>query len=82
MNKFDSYIIYPREISCCIYMPYTTRKVRNKKCYTNYNKKTHQVFSKCTSKKNALKQIRLLKALDNDPTFYKKLRSTRRRRNK
>ena len=43
-------------------MPYTYRKVYRKKCYKVSNKK--RVFSKCTSKKRALRQIRLLRYLE------------------
>jgi hypothetical protein len=53
-------------------MPYTIRKVRNKSCYTvtkKYNKSSKQktkprVFSKCTTRKNAEKQVRLLRAIE------------------
>ena len=43
-----------------IFMPYTIRKVRNKSCYKVYNSNTKKIFSKCTTKKKAQKQIRLL----------------------
>jgi hypothetical protein len=40
------------------------RKVRNKNCYKVYKTKgTTRVFSKCTSKTNAKKQLRLLRAI-------------------
>jgi len=45
-------------------MPYSIRKVRNKKCYSVKNKKTKRVHSKCTTLKNAEKQLRLLRAID------------------
>ena len=38
-----------------VYMPYTYRKVYRKKCYKVSNKK--RVFSKCTSKKKALRYL-------------------------
>ena len=44
-------------------MPYTLRKVPRKRCYRVYNKDTKKVFAKCSSKRNAQKQIRLLSAL-------------------
>ena len=44
-------------------MPYTLRKVPRKRCYRVYNKDTKKVFAKCSSKRNAQKQIRLLRAL-------------------
>jgi hypothetical protein len=42
-------------------MPYGIRRKKN--CYSVYNKKTRKVFSKCSTKKNALKQSRLLRAI-------------------
>lgn len=44
-------------------MPYKIIYSRKKKCYSVINKKTKRVFSKCTSKKNATKQSRLLRAI-------------------
>ena len=52
-----------------LYMPYQSRKIRGKKCYRVYNKKTKKVFSKCTSKENAMKQMRLLRAIENNKNF-------------
>jgi hypothetical protein len=37
--------------------------VRNKKCFSVRNKKTKRIFSKCTTKKKALAQTRLLRAI-------------------
>ena len=45
-------------------MPYTYRKVYRKKCYKVSNRLTKRVFAKCTSKKKALKQLRLLRYLE------------------
>lgn len=45
-------------------MPYTFRKVHKKKCYRVYNKKTKRTFAKCSTKKNAKKQLRLLRSLE------------------
>lgn len=42
-------------------MPYGIR--RKKKCYSVYNKQTKKVFSKCTTRKKAIKQSRLLRAI-------------------
>ena len=53
-------------------MPYATRKVRNRPCYRVYNKKTRKAFSKCTTKKRAMKQMRLLRALQYNPLFRKR----------
>ena len=50
-------------------MPYTYRKVRGKSCYRVYNKKTKKTFAKCATKENALKQIRLLRAVENNKNF-------------
>ena len=50
-------------------MPYSVRKVPNKKCYRVSNKKTKKVFAKCTSKKNATRQMRLLRAIENNKNF-------------
>lgn len=50
-------------------MPYATRKVRGKPCYRVYNRKTRRVFSKCSSKENAIKQMRLLRAIQNNKSF-------------
>lgn len=45
-------------------MPYQIRKVRNKDCYTVKNTLTGKVHSKCTTRKNAEKQEKLLRAID------------------
>ena len=60
-------------------MPYTMRKVHGKKCYRvskKYTKKTKQakngtrkVFAKCTTRENAVKQMRLLRALEYNKNF-------------
>lgn len=51
-------------------MPYKSRKVRNKNCYKVYkNDKTKKVFAKCSTKENAVKQMRLLRALQNNKNF-------------
>lgn len=45
-------------------MPFSMRKVRNKNCYKVFKTKgTKRVFSNCTSKDNAKKQLRLLRAI-------------------
>jgi len=69
-------------------MPYTIRKVRNKSCFTVYNKISKRVFAKCTTKKRAEKQIRLLtsilvgeqrlNAIENNKNFVPLDQSTRR----
>jgi hypothetical protein len=50
-------------------MPYGIRKVRGKKCFTVYNKENKRVFAKCTTKKRALKQINLLRAIQYNKSF-------------
>ena len=50
-------------------MPYATRKVRGKDCFKVYNTKTKRVYSKCTTKEKANKQIRLLRAIENNKNF-------------
>lgn len=50
-------------------MPYATRKVRGKNCYKVYNKKTKKVFSRCASKDNAEKQMKLLRAIEFNKDF-------------
>ena len=44
-------------------MPYKIRYLRKKKCYSVINKTTKRVFSKCTTKENANRQSRLLRAI-------------------
>lgn len=45
------------------------RKVKGKNCYRVSNKKTKKVFAKCTTKKNATRQMRLLRAIENNKNF-------------
>ena len=61
-------------------MPYSLRKVRNKNCYSVKTTKTKKVMAKCTTKEKAKKQIRLLRALEVNKDFAKKLRATRKKR--
>jgi len=53
------------------------RKVRNKSCYRVVNTKTGQVKARCSTKKNATTQLRLLRALKYNPGFRKTLRKHR-----
>ena len=62
-------------------MPYTVRYLRKKKCYSVINKNTRKVFSKCTTRQNAQKQSRLLRAIKYNPGFVKKLRNNNTRKN-
>jgi hypothetical protein len=50
-------------------MPYRTRKVKGKPCYRVYNKSNKRVFAKCTTKENAARQLRLLRALEFNKNF-------------
>jgi len=59
-------------------MPYKSRKVRGKDCYRVSNKNNKKIFSKCTSKINALKQMKLLRAIQFNKDF--KPNSTRKNR--
>lgn len=55
-------------------MPYATRKVRNKRCFRVYNKKTKRVFAKCTTIIRARRQMNLLRAIENNKAFTRKNR--------
>lgn len=57
-------------------MPYTMRKVPRKNCYSvskknnkRSKKGTRKVFSKCATRENAVKQMRLLRALEYNKNF-------------
>lgn len=56
-------------------MPYKIRKVNNRTCYRVYNPINKKTFAKCTSKKKALKQMRLLRAIQNNKTFRNNYRA-------
>jgi len=51
-------------------MPYRMRKVSRKNCY-RVSKKTgsRRVFAKCATRKNAIRQMRLLRALEHNKDF-------------
>ena len=59
-------------------MPYMSRKIKNKNCCSVYNKKTKRRFSKCTTKKNATRQLRLLRALLYNKKFVPNSNYTRK----
>lgn len=59
-------------------MPYKTRKVRNQPCYRVYNPVTNKTFAKCATKENALSQMRLLRGIQNNKTFRKRVTSRRK----
>ena len=50
-------------------MPYTSRKVPKKNCYRVTNRKTKRVFAKCSTRDNAKKQLRLLRAIEYNKNF-------------
>jgi hypothetical protein len=56
------------------------RKVRNKTCYSVYATKSKRKFAKCATKKNAIKQLRLLRAITYNKTFKLINKSNGRRR--
>lgn len=61
------------------------RKLNNKPCYRVINKKTRRVYSKCSTKENAQKQLRLLRAIKYNKKFVplatlrSRIRMTQRR---
>jgi hypothetical protein len=57
------------------------KKLGRKNCYRVSNRLTKKIFSNCTSKKNAMRQIRLLHAIENNKNFIPTRRS-RKNRNK
>jgi hypothetical protein len=50
-------------------MPYKLRKTKNKNCYTVYNAVTKRKFAKCATRENAVKQLKLLRALQFNKNF-------------
>lgn len=50
-------------------MPYRSRKVRGKPCYRVTNKDNNKVFAKCSTKENAKKQMKLLRAIHYNKNF-------------
>ncbi len=60
-------------------MPYTIRKVRGKNCFRLMNKENKRVFSKCTTRKNAEKQLRLLNAIKYNKSFKPRNKTMRKR---
>lgn len=50
-------------------MPYLLKKTRGKSCWRVLNKYTKKVFAKCSTKENAEKQIRLLRAIEFNKSF-------------
>ena len=50
-------------------MPYSMRKVPKKNCYRVSNTRTKKIMSRCTSKVNAKKQMKLLRAIKYNKKF-------------
>ncbi len=64
------------------YLPnnkYRCWSVRKRK--TKANATGRKIFSKCTTKEKANRQLRLLRAMQNNPTFRAHMANTRKRRN-
>ena len=59
-------------------MPYKTRKVRNKPCYRVYNTDTKKTFAHCATKEHAVAQLKLLRGLQNNKAFRKRVTARRR----
>lgn len=57
-------------------MPYTVR--RRKRCFQVVNRKSKRVYSKCTTKTKANKQIRLLRAIKYNKDFVPRRRLSSR----
>jgi hypothetical protein len=57
------------------------RKVSKKPCYYVKNKKSRRIMAKCTTKKKAVSQMRLLQGIKFNKKFRDKLRKTRKMRN-
>ena len=60
-------------------MPYRLRKVSGKNCYRITNRKTKKVFAKCTTRAKANRQLRLLRAIQNNKNFVPNARRTRKK---
>jgi hypothetical protein len=73
LTKFDGLFFLHKVYK----MPYSIRKVPNRKCYRVTNRKTKRVVAKCTSKEKARKQVRLLYGIENNRVFAKKVRARR-----
>lgn len=66
-------------------MPYKTIKVKGKyNCYRVINSQTKKAFSKCSTRKNATRQMRLLRALQFNKNFvpYSRNKKSFTRKNK
>ena len=61
-------------------MPYKTIKVKGKyNCYRVINTQTKKIFSKCSTRKNANKQMKLLRAIQFNKNFVPNIKSRTRK---
>lgn len=60
-------------------MPYNTRKVRNQPCYRVYNTDTKKTFAHCATKEHAVAQLKLLRGLQYNKAFRKRVTARRKR---
>jgi len=61
-------------------MPYKTIKVKGKyNCYRVINTQTKKIFSKCSTRKNANKQMKLLRAIQFNKNFVPNINSRTRK---
>jgi len=64
-------------------MPYKTIKVKGKyNCYRVINTQTKKAFSKCSTRKNANRQMKLLRALQFNKNFVLYSKQNKTRKNK
>lgn len=63
-------------------MPYRSRKVRGKPCYRVTNKDNKKVFAKCSTKENAKKQLKLLRAIHYNKSFKPNSSRNKTRKNR
>jgi hypothetical protein len=64
-------------------MPYKTIKVKGKyNCYRVINTQTKRAFSKCSTRKNANRQMKLLRALQFNKNFVLYSKQNKTRKNK
>lgn len=63
-------------------MPFVIRRTKknNKWCYSVINRKSHRVHSKCATRKNAQRQLRLLRAIIYNKDFKIRPKSNRQTR--
>jgi hypothetical protein len=64
-------------------MPYNVIKVKGKyNCYRVINRGTNKIFSKCSTRKNAIRQSKLLRAILFNKTFIPNSRNKTRKNRK